>query len=114
MRSYGEHGPIGRALDLVGERWTLLVVRELLLRGPCRFTDLKNALPGIASNLLSSRLRELEEAGLVAREEASPPISATLYVLTPDGRALEPTLTALGTWCTRLGQHHRTEVEKEQ
>jgi len=98
MRSYGHHCSIARALDLVGERWTLLVVRELLLQGPCRFTDLKNGLPGIASNLLSSRLKELEEAGVIAREEAPPPIATALYSLTPNGRTLEPVLEALGVW----------------
>lgn len=98
MRSYGHHCSIARALDLVGERWTLLVVRELLLQGPCRFTDLKNGLPGIASNLLSGRLKELEEAGLISREEAPPPIATTLYSLTANGRALEPVLEALGVW----------------
>ena len=98
MRSYGHHCSIARALDLVGERWTLLVVRELLLQGPCRFTDLRNGLPGIASNLLSGRLKDLEEAGLISREEAPPPIATTLYALTPNGRALEPVLESLGIW----------------
>lgn len=98
MRSYSQHCSIARALDVVGDRWTLLVIRELLLQGPCRFTDLKNGLPGIASNLLSSRLKELEEAGLISREEAPPPIATTLYSLTPNGAALEPVLKALGIW----------------
>lgn len=98
MRSYSQQCAIARALDVVGERWTLLVIRELLLRGPSRFTDLKNGLPGIASNLLSSRLKELEEAGLITREEAPPPIATTLYALTPNGSALEPVLKALGIW----------------
>jgi len=62
MRNYGQYCSIARALDLVGDRWTLLIVRELLLQGPCRFTDLKNGLPGIATNLLSARLRELDAA----------------------------------------------------
>ena len=98
MRSYGQYCSVARALDVVGERWTLLIVRELLLQGPCRFTDLKNALPGIASNLLSGRLKDLEEAKLISREEAPPPIATTLYALTPNGLALEPVVKALGIW----------------
>jgi DNA-binding HxlR family transcriptional regulator len=98
MRSYGQYCSIARALDAVGERWTLLIVRELLLQGPCRFTDVKNGLPGIAPNLLSSRLKELSDAGLISRQEAPPPIATTLYALTPNGLALEPVLKALGTW----------------
>src|SRR4051812_49531567 len=72
MRSYGQYCSIARALDVVGDRWTLLIVRELLLQGPCRFTDLKNGLPGIAANLLSGRLKELEDASLIGREAAPP------------------------------------------
>ena len=77
-----------RALDVVGDRWTLLIVRELALRGACRYTDLRNGLPGIATNLLADRLRELENAGVVAREEAPPPIATTLFRLTPRGEEL--------------------------
>src|SRR2546422_856724 len=101
MRSYGQYCSIARALDVVGDRWTLLIVRELLLRGACRFTDLKNGLPGVATNLLSGRLKELEEAGLISREDAPPPIATTLYDLTEDGRALEPVLKAVATWGLR-------------
>jgi DNA-binding HxlR family transcriptional regulator len=102
MRSYGQYCSIARALDLVGDRWTLLIVRELLLRGSCRFTDLKAGLPGIATNLLSTRLKELEGAGLVGREDAPPPIATVLYTLTENGLALEPVLKALGLWGLRL------------
>jgi DNA-binding HxlR family transcriptional regulator len=101
MRSYGQYCSIARALDVVGDRWTLLIVRELLLRGPCRFTDLKNGLPGIATNLLSARLKELEDAGLIGREDAPPPVATVLYSLTEDGLALEPVLQALGLWGLR-------------
>jgi DNA-binding HxlR family transcriptional regulator len=104
MRSYGQYCSIARALDVVGDRWTLLIVRELRLRGPCRFTDLKNGLPGIAANLLSGRLKELEEVALISREDAPPPIATTLYGLTEDGLALEPVLKALGLW----GQRYMT------
>jgi DNA-binding HxlR family transcriptional regulator len=73
-------------------------VRELLLRGPSRYTDLREGLPGIATNLLADRLRELEDLGLVAREDAPPPIAATLFRLTPRGEELRPVITALGQW----------------
>jgi DNA-binding HxlR family transcriptional regulator len=76
----------------------LLLVRELSLRGACRYTDLRNGLPGIASNLLADRLRELEQQGLVAREEAPPPIATTLFRLTPRGEGLRPVLDELMRW----------------
>jgi DNA-binding HxlR family transcriptional regulator len=101
MRSYGQYCSIARALDLVGDRWTLLIVRELLLRGPSRFTDLKNGLPGVAANLLSARLKELEESGIVRHEYAAPPVATQLYELTDDGLALKPVLRTLGRWGMR-------------
>jgi DNA-binding HxlR family transcriptional regulator len=101
MRSYGQYCSMARALDVVGDRWALLIVRELLVQGPCRFTDLKNGLPGIATNLLSGRLKDLEEAGVVSRQDAPPPIATVLYSLTPSGRDLEPVLKALGAWGLR-------------
>lgn len=101
MRSYGQYCSMARALDVVGDRWTLLIVRELLLRGACRFTDVKTGLPGVATNLLSTRLKELEESGLVTRRDAPPPVATTLYELTDDGLALEPVLQALGLWGLR-------------
>ena len=101
MRSYGQYCPVAKALDVVGDRWTLLIIRELLLQGPCRYTDLRNGLPGIATNLLSDRLRELEAAGLVRREEAAPPVATTLFHLTEAGAQLEPALNALGAWGLR-------------
>ncbi|WP_043665102.1 winged helix-turn-helix transcriptional regulator [Streptomyces xylophagus] len=102
MRSYGQYCSIARALDVVGDRWTLLVVRELLLQGPCRFTDLKNGLPGVAANLLSARLKELEAAGLITREDAPPPVATALYALSETGLELEPVLKALGLWGLRF------------
>ena len=98
MRSYGQYCSVARALDVVGDRWTLLIVRELLLQGACRYTDLRDALPGIATNLLADRLRELEAADLVAREDAPPPIATTLFRLTPRGEALRPVIDELGRW----------------
>jgi DNA-binding HxlR family transcriptional regulator len=100
-RSYHDACPIGRSLDVVGERWALLVVRELLL-GPQRFGDLRRALPGVSSNLLTDRLRELAENGVVARRTLAPPAGAVVYELTGSGRELEPVLLALGQWGARL------------
>ena len=98
MRSYDEYCAIAKSLDLVGDRWTLLIVRELAQRGACRYTDLRNGLPGIATNLLADRLRELEHAGVVAREDAPPPIATTLFHLTPRGEQLRPVLEDLTRW----------------
>jgi len=101
MRSYGQYCSIAKALDVVGDRWTLLIIRELVIRGACRYTDLKNGLPGIASNLLSDRIRELESAGLIRREDAPPPVATTLFHLTEAGAELQPVLDALGRWGIR-------------
>jgi len=98
MRSYDQYCSVAKSLDLVGDRWTLLIVRELILRGACRYTDLRNGLPGIASNLLADRLRELEQAGVLSREDAPPPIATTLFSLTPRGEELEPLLAGLFRW----------------
>jgi DNA-binding HxlR family transcriptional regulator len=98
MRSYDEYCAAAKALDVVGDRWTLLIVRELALRGPCRYTDVRNGLPGIASNLLSERLRDLEHAGVIVRENAPPPIATTLFRLTPRGEELRPVLDSLVRW----------------
>lgn len=98
MKSYGQYCSVAKALDVVGDRWTLLIVRELLTQGPCRYTDLRAGLPGIASNLLSARLKELEAAGLISRTAAPPPIATTLFELTDRGRALKDVLNALGRW----------------
>jgi DNA-binding HxlR family transcriptional regulator len=101
MRSYGQYCAVAKALDVVGDRWTLLIIRELLARGACRYTDLKNGLPGIATNLLADRIRELEAAGLVRREEAPPPVATTLVRLTEAGAELDPVMRALGWWGLR-------------
>ncbi len=108
MRSYGQYCSVAKALDVIGDRWTLLIVRELLLRGACRYTDLKNGLPGIATNLLADRIRELESAGLVRREEAPPPVATTLVHLTETGAELEPVIKALGWWGIRYMAGPRT------
>ncbi|MEU5551071.1 winged helix-turn-helix transcriptional regulator [Micromonospora sp. NPDC047793] len=101
MRSYLDLCGIARALDVVGERWALLVVRELLF-GPKRFTDLHRGLPGMSQNVLTQRLRELESSGILARHRALPPATGLIYELTERGRALEPVLLALGDWGSRL------------
>jgi DNA-binding HxlR family transcriptional regulator len=102
MRSYGQYCSIAKALDVVGDRWTLLIVREVLLRGSARYTDIREGLPGIATNLLADRLRELERAGIVTRREAPPPVAATVFELTDRGRELESVLDALGRWGVQL------------
>src|ERR1700749_2801041 len=98
MRSYDEYCALAKSLDVVGDRWTLLIIRELELRGGCRYTDLRNGLPGIATNLLADRLRDLEHEGLVVREEAPPPIATALFRLTPRGQELRPVLESLVRW----------------
>jgi DNA-binding HxlR family transcriptional regulator len=102
MRTYGQYCAIAKALDVIGDRWTLLVVRELLVRGPCRYTDLRNGLPGVATNLLADRLRDLEQAGIVSREEAPPPVATALFSLTSRGQELAPVLRELLRWGTPL------------
>ena len=87
-RSYGQYCTLAKTLDVVGGRWTLLVVRELL-GGPRRFGDLMDGLPGIGTNLLSERLRELQEAGVIEKRVLPPPAGSTVYELTARGQALE-------------------------
>jgi DNA-binding HxlR family transcriptional regulator len=99
-RSYGDPCGIARALDLVGERWALLVVRELLL-GPKRFTDLRAGLPHLSADVLSQRLRELEQAGIVRRTKLPPPAGSRVYELTAWGKELEPVVISLGRWGSR-------------
>src|SRR5437764_1279754 len=96
-RSYADLCPVARGLDVVGERWALLVVRELVL-GAQRFSDLRRALPRASSNMLTDRLRELEARGVIQRRMLPPPAASWVYELTERGRELEPVLDALGTW----------------
>jgi DNA-binding HxlR family transcriptional regulator len=93
-RTYGQPCPVAHTLDVVGERWTLLIVRDLMF-GPLRFTDLRDGLPGLAPNLLSERLHWLVDQGLVERAELPPPAARTVYVLTSRGRELAPVVHAL-------------------
>ncbi|MER7621352.1 helix-turn-helix domain-containing protein [Streptomyces sp. NPDC126503] len=96
-RSYDQHCAAAHALDLVGDRWTLLVVRELLA-GPRRYTDLHADLPGVSTDMLAGRLKDMEATGLVTRRRLPPPASASVYELTPRGRDLLPVLRALADW----------------
>ena len=94
-KRYDQYCPVARTLDVVGERWTLLIVRDLLM-GPKRYTDLRAGLPGIATDILTARLRTLEEAGFVGRRELPRPAPATVYELTEQGLGLAPAILALG------------------
>lgn len=99
-RSYNDACGTGHALDLVGERWALLVVRELLL-GPKRYGQLRSDLPGISTNVLAQRLTELEASGLVRKQRLPAPAVTEAYELTAWGRELEPVVRALGRWALR-------------
>jgi DNA-binding HxlR family transcriptional regulator len=107
-KTYGEFCGVARALDLVGDRWTLLIVRELLV-GPARYAELQARLPGIATNLLAARLRDLEVRGIVERDDQARWGAA--YTLTEFGRGLEDVLAALVRWSTPLMAHGRADDE---
>jgi DNA-binding HxlR family transcriptional regulator len=96
-RTYSDGCGVARALDTIGERWSLIIVRELVF-GPKRFTDLRAGMPGASPNVLAQRLRELEESGVLCRRRLGPPAGAHVYELTEWGRGLEPVLLALGRW----------------
>jgi DNA-binding HxlR family transcriptional regulator len=100
VKRYGQYCPVAHALDLIGDRWALLIVRELML-GQRRFTDLADALPGIGSNILTARLRALETAGIVRKTKLRPPWAVTVYELTEDGRELDGVLRSLAQWGAR-------------
>lgn len=98
-RSYAiDDCPVARTLDLIGERWTILLLRDLLLQGPRRFQDFQASLPGVAPNVLSARLKSLEEDGLVRRELYSDRPPRLQYVLTDKGRSLGPVVKAMRDW----------------
>lgn len=102
-RTYGQACPVAHAMDVLGERWAMLVVRELRL-GPRRYTDLAASLPGIGPNVLAQRLRELERSGVLRRRTLPPPAAAKVYELTPWGAELEPVFAALARWGMRSPQ----------
>ena len=106
MRLYGQYCAVARALDVVGERWTLLIIRELFSRDS-RYSDLRDGLPGIATNLLADRLRQLEANGLIESFRAPRPVGAIVYRLTDRGRELKPVLRALAMWGAPLLQDSR-------
>ncbi|MEV7858534.1 helix-turn-helix domain-containing protein [Streptomyces hirsutus] len=109
-RSYDQYCSAARALDTVGDRWTLLIVRELLA-GPRRYTDLHADLPGVSTDVLASRLKDMEREGLTTRRRLPPPGAAYVYELTGRGRALLPVLQALGAWGqTALGERRPTDA----
>ncbi|MES4890908.1 winged helix-turn-helix transcriptional regulator [Streptomyces sp. NPDC096012] len=109
-RSYDQYCSAARALDLVGDRWTLLIVRELLA-GPRRYTDLHADLPGVSTDVLASRLKDMERDGLTTRRRLPPPGAAYVYEVTPRGRGLLPVLQALGTWGeSELGERRPTDA----
>jgi DNA-binding HxlR family transcriptional regulator len=107
-RRYDDPCGIARALDVIGDRWALLVARELIF-GPKRFVQLRNGLHGVSPNVLSQRLRDLEAAGVVRRDVLDPPASIAIYELTGRGRALEPILLELGRW----GSHELVATPNE-
>lgn len=111
-RRYGEACAIAASLDLVGERWALLIVRELLL-GPKRFTDIEDGLPGAGSKVLAQRLRELEAEGVVVRRTLPPPSNARVYELTEWGAELDTAVTALGRWGARLAESSAGRVSAD-
>ncbi|MFB8748994.1 winged helix-turn-helix transcriptional regulator [Streptomyces parvulus] len=109
-RSYDQYCSAARALDAVGDRWTLLIVRELLA-GPRRYTDLHADLPGVSTDVLASRLKDMEREGLTTRRRLPPPGAAYVYELTARGRELLPVLDALGVWgAGELGERRPTDA----
>jgi DNA-binding HxlR family transcriptional regulator len=102
MRSYDHLCGLALALDTVGDRWSMLIVRELLVRSEARYTDLRNGLPGIATNLLADRLRDLESRGVVERRPPAPPVATPVFRLTDWGRQLRPIVSALALWARPL------------
>jgi DNA-binding HxlR family transcriptional regulator len=102
VKRYGQRCSLARALDVVGERWSLLIVRELGL-GPRRYRDLQDGLPGVPTNLLAGRLKDLQAAGVITKRTLPPPTVVTVYELTEAGRALRPALDELREWGSRYG-----------
>ncbi len=113
MKSYHQYCPIASALDLVGERWSLLVVRELLQHGQLRYSDLLAALDGCSTNMLATRLKDLERGGVVRRRKLPPPAASTVYELTAYGRGLSPVLRELAHWGAQVMGPPTPDVELE-
>ncbi len=98
VKSYEQYCAVARALDVIGDRWTMLVIRELFSLGAARYADLVDGLPGVSTNLLAERLRALQDAGVIERREIDRPVPGVVYALTARGEALWPVLRELGTW----------------
>jgi DNA-binding HxlR family transcriptional regulator len=112
-RSYDQYCAVARALDAVGERWSLLIVRELL-RGARRYTDLHADLPGVSTDILAARLKQLEAEGVVVRRRLEPPANATVYELTDRGLALRQVVEALAGWgLDSMGEQRPTDAVRE-
>ncbi|WP_036286325.1 helix-turn-helix domain-containing protein [Methylocystis sp. ATCC 49242] len=107
VRSYDDACGAAHALDLVGERWALLVIRELMF-GPKRFSDLRSDLPGVSANVLTQRLEKLREIGVLTRRKLPPPAASQVYELTPWGYEIEPVFSVLGRWAARSPLHDPT------
>jgi len=103
VKTYGELCPLSRALDVVGDRWAMLVIRELIF-GPRRYSDLADGLPGIGSNVLAARLADLQQAGVISKSTLPRPTPVTVYQLTGAGRALLPAIGALASWGAAYGR----------
>jgi len=101
VKKYGQYCPMAHALDLIGERWSLLIVRELIEEGPLRYTDLHCRLSGCGTNILAARLKQLEQGGIVQRRQLPPPAASTVYELTDYGEALRPVMHELAHWGAR-------------
>jgi DNA-binding HxlR family transcriptional regulator len=112
VKPYNQYCPVAHALDLVGERWSLLVVRELQ-QGPLRYSDLQDRLPGCSTNVLADRLRGLETAGILGKRRLPPPAASTVYELTPQGEGLRTVLAALARWGAQtLGPPDATQLDE--
>ena len=110
MKSYAQYCPIAHALDLVGDRWSLLIVRELLGHGPLRYSDIHARLSGCGTNILAARLRSLERGNIIRRRRLPPPAASTVYELTPYGEELRPVVRELAHWGLRsLGPPSRED-----
>ena len=114
MKSYNQYCPIAHALDVVGERWSLLVVRELIEHGPLRYSDLHCHLTGCGTNILAARLKELERHGVVRRRKLPPPAASTVYELTEYGEELRPVMHVLAHWGARSLAPPTGDEELEQ
>ena len=112
-KEYEQYCPMALGLERIGERWTLLIVRDLMFE-PMRYSDLKARIPGIATNMLANRLSEMQDSGIIVKRELPPPAASTVYELTDSGRALAPVLLELGKWGMRfLPEHNEAGFMRE-